>query len=55
VSRQFGAHRVLAGIRNDIRLAEAFSAGKPVRHYAPRSRGAQDFAELAASLLLVLS
>lgn len=50
VSRQFGAHRVLAGIRSDIRLAEAFAAGKPVRHYAQKSRGAQDFAELAASL-----
>jgi chromosome partitioning protein len=51
VSRQFGAHRVLAGIRTDIRLAEAFAAGKPVRHYSPRSRGAQDFADLAASLV----
>jgi chromosome partitioning protein len=54
VSRQFGAHRVLAGIRNDIRLAEAFAAGKPVRHYSPRSRGAQDFADLAASLVPVI-
>jgi chromosome partitioning protein len=50
VARQFGAHRVLAGIRSDIRLAEAFAAGKPVRHYSPKSRGAQDFADLAASL-----
>jgi len=54
VSRQFGAHRVLSGIRSDIRLAEAFAAGKPVRHYAPKSRGAQDFAELAASLAPIL-
>jgi chromosome partitioning protein len=54
VARQFGAHRVLPGIRNDIRLAEAFAAGKPVRHYAPRSRGAQDFAQLAESLASVL-
>lgn len=51
VSRQFGAHRVLSGIRCDIRLAEAFAAGKPVRHYAPNSRGAQDFADLAASMV----
>ena len=50
VSRQFGAHRVLSGIRSDIRLAEAFAVGKPVRHYAPSCRGAQDFADLAASL-----
>jgi chromosome partitioning protein len=54
VSRQFGAHRVLGGIRNDIKLAEAFAVGKPIRSYAPASRGAQDFAVLAASLLPVL-
>lgn len=55
VSRQFGAHRILSGIRSDIRLAEAFAAGKPVRHYAPKSRGAQDFADLAASLAPAIS
>ena len=54
VSRQFGAHRVLGGIRNDIKLAEAFAVGKPVRHYAPGCRGAEDFAALAASLLPVI-
>jgi chromosome partitioning protein len=51
VSRQFGAHRVLPGIRSDIKLAEAFAAGKPARYYAPGSRGAQDFADLAMSLM----
>lgn len=50
VARQFGADRVLTGIRNDIRLAEAFGAGKPIRQYAPSSRGARDFAELGAQL-----
>lgn len=55
VSRQFGAHRVLTAIRNDIRLAEAFAAGKPVRYFAPKCRGAQDFAELAATLAPVLA
>jgi chromosome partitioning protein len=54
VSHQFGAHRVLSGIRNDIRLAEAFAAGRPVRHYAPGSRGAQDFANLGASLVALV-
>jgi chromosome partitioning protein len=54
VARQFGAHRVLKEIRNDIRLAEAFAVGKPARYYAPSSRGAQDFAELAASLAPIL-
>jgi len=55
VSRQFGAHCVLPGIRSDIRLAEAFAAGKPVRSYAPTSRGAKDFSDLAASLALAIS
>jgi chromosome partitioning protein len=55
VSRQFGAHRVLPGIRNDVKLAEAFAAGKPARYYAPSSRGAQDFASLAMSLLPVVA
>lgn len=50
VSRQFGAHRVMAGIRNDIRLAESFAVGKPIRYYAPQSRAAEDFAELGAIL-----
>lgn len=50
VSRQFGAHRVLPGIRNDIRLAEAFSVGKPIRNYAKRCRGANDFSALALNL-----
>lgn len=53
VSRQFGAHRVLKGIRNDIRLAEAFAAGRPVRHYASGSRGAEDFASLAAGMTAI--
>ncbi|MFT5588666.1 MAG: chromosome partitioning protein [Bradyrhizobium sp.] len=54
ISRQFGAHRVLGGIRNDIKLAEAFAMGKPVRYYAPGCRGALDFAALAISLLPVI-
>ena len=55
VSRQFGANRVLKGIRNDIKLAEAFAVGKPVRYYAPSSRGAQDFADLAVCLTQLLA
>lgn len=54
VSRQFGAHRLLPGIRSDIRLVEAFAAGKPVRHFAPGCRGAQDFAQLASDLADIL-
>jgi chromosome partitioning protein len=45
---------VLAGIRNDIKLAESFAAGLPARHYAPSSRGAQDYAALAVCLTQLL-
>lgn len=51
VTKQFGALRVLTGIRTDIKLAEAFAAGKPVRFYSPKSRGAEDFAQLAEVLI----
>ncbi len=54
LSRDFGAHRVLPGIRNDIRVAEAFAEGKPVLFYAPKCRGAQDFTALATSLAVLL-
>jgi len=51
VGRQFGSSRVMQGIRNDIQLAEAFAVGKPIRYYAPKSRGAKDFANLAQAIL----
>lgn len=54
VGRQYGAPRVLGGIRNDIKLAESFAAGLPARHYAPGSRGAQDYAALAVCLTQLL-
>lgn len=50
VAHQFGASRLLPAIRGDIRAAEAFAAGKPVRYYAPKSRAAEDFAELGKML-----
>jgi chromosome partitioning protein len=43
LGRQYGANRVLRGIRSDIQLAEAFSARQPIRSYAPKSRGAADY------------
>ncbi|AGX87298.1 ParA family protein [Candidatus Symbiobacter mobilis] len=55
VSRQFGANRLLPGIRNDIRLAEAFAAGQPICQYAPKSRGAEDFVKLAAHIVPALA
>jgi len=48
---QFGAQRVLRPIRADIRLAEAFASSKPVRDYAPKSRGAMDYHLLTEELL----
>jgi len=48
MTHQFGMLRLLPGIRMDIRLAEAFAVGKPIRHYAPKSRGADDFAALVS-------
>ncbi len=54
VTKQFGALRVLNGIRMDIKLAEAFAVGKPVRFYAPKSRGAEDFAELTSTLIQLI-
>jgi len=55
VARQYGDMRMLPGIRNDIRLAESFGAGKPVRYYAPQSRAAVDFTLLASVLIKIIS
>jgi chromosome partitioning protein len=54
MARQFGSPRVLTGIRNDIKLAESFAAGLPVRHYAPGSRAALDYAALGVCLTQLL-
>lgn len=43
VTAQFGRERLFAGIRGDIKLAESFAAGRPIRDYAPRSRANQDY------------
>ncbi len=51
VSQQFGVLRVFSGIRSDIKLAEAFASHKPIRFYAPKSRGAEDFSVIAKNIL----
>ena len=51
VGQDFGAARLLPPVRMDIRLAEAFGAGLPVRLYAPSSRAADDFTGLATEVL----
>jgi chromosome partitioning protein len=50
VCHQFGAARVLPGIRTDIRVAEAFAAGKPVREHAPKSRAAFDYSLVVSKI-----
>jgi chromosome partitioning protein len=50
VGRDYGAGRLLPPIRMDIQLAEAFAAREPIRHHAPRSRGAEDYGRLAEDL-----
>ena len=51
VAHQFGASRMLAGIRSDIRVAESFAAGQPVRYYAPKSRATSDYHAVAEAVL----
>jgi chromosome partitioning protein len=61
VANQFGASRLLPIIRSDIRLAESFAAGKPIRHYAPkksrrrRLRPVGDFSRSTVPVMEVLS
>ncbi|MFL9826716.1 ParA family protein [Rhodoplanes sp. SY1] len=50
VTTQFGRNRLMKAIRSDIQVAEAFAARKPVRAYAPRSRGALDYHLLVEEL-----
>ena len=54
MSREFGDMRILPPIHTNIRLAEAFSVGKPVQLYAPNSRGSVDFKTLTDNVLLHL-
>ncbi|MBK1695368.1 chromosome partitioning protein [Chromatium weissei] len=55
MSGQFGQERLLGGIRADIKLAESFAAGRPIRYYAPRSRGNQDYQATFANVFTRLS
>jgi chromosome partitioning protein len=48
--QEFGQARMTSAVRPDVKLAEAFGAGKPVCDHAPASRGAQDYATLAGEL-----
>lgn len=46
LGKEFGAHKMLTGIRGNIRLAEAFAHGQPVGVYAPGSPGERDYRRL---------
>jgi len=50
LAHQFGAARLLPGIRTDIKVAEAFAVGKPVREHAPASRATADYAQAVQAL-----
>ncbi len=50
LKQQFGERKMMQGIRTNVQLAEAFAAGRPVRHYAPKSRGATDYRDLVREL-----
>lgn len=54
IARQFGSLRLLSGIRSDVRLAESFAAGKPIRLFEPKCRAAEDFLMLARSILEII-
>jgi len=50
LEKQFGRDRMLRGIRSNIKLAESFEAGLPIRKYAPRSAGSMDYHLLVREL-----
>ncbi len=54
VAHQFGAQRLLSGVRGDIKLVEAFAHHLPVRYHAPKSRGAEDYAQVAREVTTLL-
>lgn len=54
VSNQFGISRMLPGIRNDIRVAESFAAGQPVRYYSPKCRATEDYQHFTGSVIELL-
>jgi len=55
VAHQFGAQRMLSGVRCDIKLVEAFAHRMPVRYHAPKSRGAEDYANVARKVMTMLA
>lgn len=51
LAAQFGRDRLLAGIRPDIALAEAFGRQQPVKYFRPKTRSVEDFETLCDSVV----
>ncbi|GAB6161593.1 ParA family protein [Desulfothermus naphthae] len=54
LTKVFGKNRMLRGIRTNVKLAEAFLAGIPVRYYAPKSAGSMDYYLLTEEIHLLI-
>ncbi|MDQ7048167.1 MAG: ParA family protein [Enterobacterales bacterium] len=50
LEKQYGKGRMLRGIRTNIKLAEAFEAGSPVKDYVAKCTGSMDYQLLAEEL-----
>lgn len=55
MQHEYGAQRVLRPVRNNIKLAEAFSAHQPIYDYAKESSGAMDYQLLADDITAMWS
>ena len=51
IREHFGDKVFNTVINTNVKLTEAPSSGKPITHYAPESRGAQDYNQLAEEVL----
>ncbi|MBF7073192.1 ParA family protein [Glaciecola sp. MH2013] len=54
LTTQFGKKMLLRGIRENVALAEAFEAGKPIGEFAPKSKGAMDYQLMSEDLEILL-
>lgn len=52
--QHFGADVFKATVRKSVRIAESPNAGKPIRLYAPKDRGAADYEAFAREVLVRL-
>jgi len=55
LTEQFGKNKMLRGIRNNIKVAEAFEQGCPICCYAPSSAGCMDYQLMLDELDIILT